>query len=94
MDAVNPTQLDSYGNTLLDFQQVLREHQADRSPTAASFGATAVRLEKFMNDHTGNPIMLDSARRATGLIGKRLGSARPYLWHMTYRLRRFLKTRL
>jgi hypothetical protein len=38
--------------------------------------------------------MLDSARRATRLIGKRIGSVRPFLWHMTYRLRRFLNTRL
>lgn len=94
MDAVNPAQLDGYGNTLLDFQKVLREHQADHSPTAASFSATAVRLEKFMNGHVGNPVMLDSARRACSLIGMRIGSVRPFLWHITYRLRRFLNTRL
>jgi hypothetical protein len=94
MDAVNPAQLDGYGNTLLDFQKALREHQADRSPTPASFSATAVRLEKFMNSHSGNPIMLDSARRATRLIGKRIGSVRPFLWHMGYKVRRLLNARL
>jgi tetratricopeptide (TPR) repeat protein len=94
MDAVNPAQLDSYGSTLLDFQKLLREHQPDRTPSAASFGPTAARLEKFMNEHTGNPVMLDNARRACRLIGARLGSMRPRFWHATYRLRRFLKTRL
>ena len=94
MDAVNPAQLDTYGNTLLDFQKVLREHQAGHALAATSFGPTAARLEKFMNDHSGNPLMLDSARRACRLISVRLGSVRPRFWHATYGLRRFLKTRL
>jgi hypothetical protein len=94
MDAVNPAQLDGYGNTLLDFQKVLRQHQADRSPTPASFSAAAVQLEKFMNSHSGNPVMLASARRATRLIEKRIGRQRLFFWLMSYKVRWFLNTRL
>lgn len=80
MAAVNPASLDGYGKILLDFYQLLREHQADR-PSPPSFVHSKKRLEKFLEGHPRNALMKESCQRACALIGRRLNSMRPKLWY-------------